>query len=103
MRPPLTVAEAPDHGLPFGLRRRGISTRDLAELIAGAVGYTAEIMWDTTKPNGQPRGKLDVSRTQGCFGFEARVLFDDGIRPTVEWREANRGGLDQGSARVTGA
>ena len=71
-----------------------ISIKDLAELVAKAVGYTGEILWDTTKPNGQPRRKLDVSRAKEWFGFEAEVPFGDGIRRTVEWWEANREGRD---------
>ena len=71
-----------------------ISIKDLAETIAGCVGYDGEIIWDTTKPNGQPRRKLDVSRARECFGFEAQVPFAEGIRRTVEWWEASRAGYD---------
>jgi GDP-L-fucose synthase len=68
-----------------------ISIKDLAELIAKHVGYEGDIVWDTTKPNGQPRRKLDVSRARDYFGFEAQVPFDEGIRRTVEWWQSNRG------------
>jgi len=71
-----------------------ISIKDLAELIAKHVGYEGEIVWDTTKPNGQPRRKLDVSRARNYFGFEAEVPFDEGIERTVAWWEANREGYD---------
>jgi len=71
-----------------------ISIQDLAETIAKHVGYTGEIIWDATKPNGQPRRKLDVSRAKECFGFEAAVPFDEGVKRTVEWWEANREGYD---------
>jgi GDP-L-fucose synthase len=67
-----------------------ISMKDLAETIAQAVGYEGEIVWDTSKPNGQPRRKLDVTRAKEYFGFEAAVTFEDGIKATVEWWEANR-------------
>jgi GDP-L-fucose synthase len=67
-----------------------ISIKDLAELIAKHVGYEGEIVWDTTKPNGQPRRSLDVGRAKDLFGFEAQVPFEEGIRRTVEWWEANR-------------
>lgn len=67
-----------------------ISIRDLAETIGRHVGFTGEIIWDTTKPNGQPRRMLDVSRAREYFGFEARVAFDEGLRRTVEWWEAHR-------------
>lgn len=69
-----------------------ISIRDLAETIAKHVGFTGEIIWDTTKPNGQPRRMLDVSRAKEYFGFEAQVEFDEGLRRTVEWWEAHRSG-----------
>jgi GDP-L-fucose synthase len=71
-----------------------ISIKDLAELIAKHVGYVGEIVWDTSKPNGQPRRKLDVSRAREFFGFEAAVPFDEGIERTVAWWEANRSGYD---------
>ena len=71
-----------------------ISIKELAELIAKHVGYTGDIIWDTTKPNGQPRRKLDVSRARDYFGFEAEVPFDEGVKATVEWWEANREGYD---------
>jgi GDP-L-fucose synthase len=71
-----------------------ISIKDLAETIAKYVGYDGEIVWDTSKPNGQPRRKLDVTRAKEYFGFEAVVPFDEGIRKTVEWWEANREGYD---------
>jgi GDP-L-fucose synthase len=62
-----------------------ISIKDLAELIGKLTGFTGEIVWDTTKPNGQPRRALDVSRAKAFFGFEARMPFEDGLRKTVEW------------------
>jgi GDP-L-fucose synthase len=71
-----------------------ISIKDLAELIAKHVGYEGEIVWDVSKPNGQPRRKLDVSRAKERFGFEARVPFDEGVQKTVEWWEGQvPGGL----------
>ena len=71
-----------------------ISIKDLAELIAKHVGYEGGIDWDTTKPNGQPRRKLDVSRARDLFGFEAQVPFEEGVRETVAWWDANREGYD---------
>lgn len=71
-----------------------ISIRDLAELVAKHVGYSGDIVWDTEKPNGQPRRKLDVTRAREYFGFEAEIPFDEGIRRTVQWWEANRAGYD---------
>jgi GDP-L-fucose synthase len=62
-----------------------ISIKDLAETVAAATGFDGEIMWDATKPNGQPRRQLDVSRAREQFGFEAEVSFADGMARTVEW------------------
>lgn len=62
-----------------------ISVRQLARVVADAMGYQGEIMWDTDKPNGQPRRRLDTSRARKYFGFEAATGFIDGIRATVDW------------------
>jgi GDP-L-fucose synthase len=62
-----------------------ISIKDLAELIAKLTGFEGKIVWDTSKPNGQPRRGLDVSRAKEYFGFEARMPFDEGLRNTIEW------------------
>ena len=76
--------------------------KELAATIADAVGYEGEVEWDATKPNGQPRRKLDVSRARDYFGFEAQVPFDEGIRRTVQWWEANRDGYDDLAIGVPG-
>ena len=62
-----------------------ISIRDLVELIAKLTGFEGEIRWDTSKPNGQPRRKLDVSRAEEYFGFRASVDFEEGLRRTIDW------------------
>jgi GDP-L-fucose synthase len=62
-----------------------ISIEDLVHLIAEATGFTGDIVWDTSKPNGQPRRKLDVSRAEQGFGFRARTTFEEGLKHTVEW------------------
>ena len=67
-----------------------ISIRDLAQLITEEVGFKGRITWDTTKPNGQPRRCLDVSRAKELFGFHARHTFREGIRQTVAWYLAQR-------------
>ena len=64
---------------------REISIRDLVHLIAKESGFTGEIVWDATKPDGQPRRFLDVSRAAELFGFRARTDFADGLRRTIEW------------------
>jgi GDP-L-fucose synthase len=62
-----------------------ISIRDLAEKIAGLTGFTGRIQWDTSKPNGQPRRSLDVSRAEALFGFRATTSFDAGLKNTIGW------------------
>jgi GDP-L-fucose synthase len=62
-----------------------ITIRDLATLIADLTGFTGEIVWDTTKPDGQPRRCLDVSRAEQEFGFRAKTGFEDGLRATIGW------------------
>jgi len=62
-----------------------ISIRQLAELIAELTGYDGEIVWDRTKPNGQPRRKLDVSRAEDLFGFRAGTPLRDGLERTIAW------------------
>ena len=65
-----------------------ISIRDLVEIIAEEVGFAGELRWDTSKPNGQPRRKLDVSRAEREFGFVSRTDFRAGLRETIEWYRA---------------
>jgi GDP-L-fucose synthase len=62
-----------------------ISFRDLAEQIAELTGFEGEIVWDTTRPNGQPRRVLDASRARELFGFEARTSLREGLERTVAW------------------
>jgi GDP-L-fucose synthase len=67
-----------------------ISIRDLADVVAHHVGYTGTIVWDTTKPNGQPRRKLDTSRALERFGWYSSTKFKDGLRKTVDWYLTHR-------------
>jgi GDP-L-fucose synthase len=62
-----------------------ISIRDLVALIAELTGFTGNIRYDPTKPNGQPRRQLDVTRAWERFGFRASTSFRDGLRETVAW------------------
>ncbi|NMC53144.1 MAG: GDP-L-fucose synthase [Chloroflexi bacterium] len=62
-----------------------ISIKDLAEMIAAKVGFEGQLVWDTTKPNGQPRRALDTSRAWERFGFRAKVDFDEGLQKTIAW------------------
>jgi GDP-L-fucose synthase len=68
-----------------------IKIRDLVPLIARLCRFEGEIVWDTSKPNGQPRRMLDTSRALKEFGWKARIGFEEGLRETVEWYEKNRG------------
>jgi len=62
-----------------------IRIKDLAELIACLTGYNGKLVWDTSKPNGQPRRALDVSRAKEYFGFQAQMPFEEGLRRTIDW------------------
>jgi len=65
-----------------------ISVRDLVETIAHLTRFKGRIVWDETKPNGQPRRKLDVSRAEKAFGFRSSIPLEEGLRRTVGWFEA---------------
>jgi GDP-L-fucose synthase len=65
-----------------------ISIRDLAELVADVTGFEGEIVWDRSKPNGQPRRRLETTRARELFGFEARTGLREGIERTVAWYRA---------------
>jgi len=62
-----------------------ISIRDLVALVNEVVGYDGEVIWDTTRPNGQPRRKLDTSRAAQTFGFRSKTSLQEGLRKTVAW------------------
>jgi GDP-L-fucose synthase len=70
-----------------------ISIRELAEMIAGEVDFTEKMVWDKTKPNGQPRRCLDVTRAKESFGFEAKCPLKQGLQKTVSWYLTQRNGL----------
>jgi len=85
------AAERYDDPEPVNLgASREISIRELAEIVAEVAGYEGEIVWDTSKPGGQPRRSVDGSRAQEQFGFEARTGLRDGIERTVAWYRSNR-------------
>ncbi|HEV7891910.1 MAG TPA: GDP-L-fucose synthase [Pyrinomonadaceae bacterium] len=80
------AAEAYDGREPVNLGSgMEISIRDLAGIIADETGFRGEIVWDDTKPDGQPRRALDVTRAERLFGFRARTGFMEGLRKTIEW------------------
>lgn len=66
-----------------------ISIKELAELIQEIVGFRGEIVWDTTKPDGQPKRKLDTSRAEKEFGFRSKTPFEEGLRKTIDWYKRN--------------
>jgi GDP-L-fucose synthase len=67
-----------------------ISIGDLVQRVVDHTGFGGRILWDTSKPNGQPRRRLDVRRAREQFGFRARTSFDEGLRRTVDWYIATR-------------
>ncbi len=70
-----------------------ISIRDLAQLIARLTGFKGRITFDTSKPDGQPKRRLDTSRAAVEFGFTARTDFEEGLKKTIDWYLANRDSL----------
>ncbi len=80
------VAERYDGDEPVNLGTGAeISIRELAELVADVTGFSGEIVWDTSMPNGQPRRRLDTSRAKELFGFEAHTPLREGLERTVAW------------------
>jgi GDP-L-fucose synthase len=69
---------------------REVTIRQAIETIAGLVGFTGKVTWDASKPDGQPRRCLDVSRAKREIGFEATISFEDGLRKTVDWYTTHR-------------
>ena len=66
-----------------------ISIQDLAELIGRLTGFKGRIIWDKSKPDGQPRRRLDTTRAEREFGFRAKVDFEEGLKKTIEWYKIN--------------
>lgn len=62
-----------------------ITIRELVGVISSLVGYSGAIVWDTSKPDGQPRRCLDVSRAEKEFGFRAQMKFEEGLKETIAW------------------
>ena len=65
-----------------------ISIKDLTETICRIMGFEGEIRWDSSKPDGQPRRMLDTSRAKKEFGFRAKTSFEEGLKKTIDWYEA---------------
>ncbi|MCJ7734727.1 MAG: GDP-L-fucose synthase [Anaerolineales bacterium] len=67
-----------------------ISIKDLAGLIGELSGFSGRVVWDSSKPNGQPRRALDTQRAKEYFGFEAEMPFKEGLKRTIEWYRENK-------------
>ena len=90
----LLAAEQYNHSQPLNLGTgEEIAIKALATMIAAEIGYEGRITWDTTKPNGQPRRCLDVSRIKQAIGFQAKHALREGLRKTIHWYHANRDAL----------
>jgi GDP-L-fucose synthase len=84
------AAERYDGAAPVNLGTNDeISIGDLAELIGRLVGFQGELEWDRTRPDGQPRRRVDASRARKLFGFEAQIPLEEGLRRTIEYYETN--------------
>jgi GDP-L-fucose synthase len=93
----LAAAARYDGGEPVNLGSgEEISIRDLAALIAKKTRFGGRIVWDASRPNGQPRRQLDVTRAEREFGFRAGTPLDRGLDRTIEWFERNRSSLSRG-------
>jgi GDP-L-fucose synthase len=81
-----------------------IAIRDLAVRIAALTGFEGGVVWDDSRPDGQPRRRLDTSRAEAAFGFRAEVTLDEGLRNTIDWYLAHRAAPAEGDdeARPTG-
>jgi GDP-L-fucose synthase len=84
----VAAAERYEDGAPVNIGSGNeVSILALAETISRIVGYKGELRFDTTKPDGQPRRGLDVSKAERYFGFKAQTSLEDGLRNTIEWYE----------------
>ena len=87
----LLAAEKYNGPLPVNLGSgTEISIKDLVELIAEHTGFKGKLVWDKSKPNGQPRRALDTQRALELFGFKAAMPFEQGLKNTIEWFKENR-------------
>jgi GDP-L-fucose synthase len=89
----LAACEKLDDSVPVNLGSgREISIRALAELIGSLMGYRGRFVFDPSKPNGQPRRVLDVTRAQKLLGWQARTSFEEGLRRTIDWWQSQTKG-----------
>ncbi len=84
------AAEVMEEPVPINLGGGAeIAIRDLVVTVAAACGFTGRIVWDASKPDGQPRRGLDISRARSLLGWEPRQTFDEGLAATVAWWRAH--------------
>jgi GDP-L-fucose synthase len=87
----IAACEKYDGSLPINLGNgREVRISELATQLGRLMGYKGRFVYDTSKPNGQPRRALDVSRAQELLGWTAKTSFEDGLRKTIEWWESHR-------------
>jgi len=87
----ITAAELYEGSDPVNLGSSyEISIKELVTLIAKLTGFTGKIVWDSTKPDGQPRRKLDTSRAEREFGFKSKTTFEKGLKKTIDWYKEKR-------------
>lgn len=85
------ATERYDDAAPVNLGSgREMTIRELAGAVAAATGFRGRFVWDASKPDGQPRRRLDVSRAERCFGFRATTPFEEGLARTVAWYRQRR-------------
>ena len=77
-----------------------ISIKDLTGMIVRMTGFQGKLVWQTDKPNGQPRRALDVTRARELFGWSAQVPFEEGMRRTIEWFRENRKKIENSERRA---
>jgi GDP-L-fucose synthase len=75
-----------------------ISIKDLIQLIVKLTGFNGEIVWDASKPDGQLKRRLDVTRAEKEFGFKAKTTFEEGLKKTIEWYIKNRANTNKDCA-----
>ena len=62
-----------------------VTIKDLVDIIVKASGFEGKVSWDSSKPDGQPRRKLDVTTAEKAFGFKSHTTFEDGLKMTIDW------------------
>ena len=82
----VAAAEKYDKPAPVNLGAgKEMTIKELVNLIASLTGFKGQVIWDTSKPDGQPRRCLDVTRARDEFGFETKTDFVEGLQKTIEW------------------